>query len=141
MNSTAAQAIEEVSEGSFVFARKAALSRAQCEALITGFESATGEHYAGRVGQQATADPSIKRSTDLVLSGNAHWQKEDRLLFESLGAAMRDFAQTFPFFGGRFRDMGYALQRTNPGGVLSLAYRQWQPCLQYASTRCYLVLE
>jgi hypothetical protein len=107
--------LQEHSPGSFIFEVQNALDGSFCEDLIARFEAADKEQYPGRVGQMASADPSVKRSTDLVLSGKPQWQKYDRQLFESLGAAMNSLKRLHPFFQGRFRDMGYALQRTLPG--------------------------
>ena len=107
--------ILESKPGSFVFEARVALSAETCEQLIERFEAATDEQYPGRVGQMASPDRSIKQSTDLVVSGTAHWADLDRALFDSLGVAMGEFKQLFPFFAGSFRDMGYAVQRTLPG--------------------------
>ena len=73
------------------------------------------EQYRGRIGQLADENNSIKRSTDLVVSGKPHWHDVDRALFKSLGVAIREFRNQFPFFNGPFKDMGYGLQRTSPG--------------------------
>ena len=107
--------LQEAKPGSFVFEVRGALSAHICAELISRFEAAEDEQYPGRVGQMATSDQSIKRSTDLVISGKDHWVTLDAALLSSLGAAMGIFKRSFPFFGGRFRDMGYALQRTLPG--------------------------
>lgn len=107
--------VEEAKAGSFVFEVRDALSAELCQNLIDRFEAAGEEQYPGRVGQMATPDLSIKRSTDLVISGKEHWADLDRALFTSLGLAMNTFKEQFPFFGGSFRDMGYALQKTVPG--------------------------
>ena len=60
-------------------------------------------------------DESIKRSTDLVISGKPHWKDLDRELFRSLGRALVEFRRDFPFFAGPFKDSGYAIQRTDAG--------------------------
>ena len=49
------------------------------------------------------------------MSGKPHWQDVDRALFKSLGLAIREFRNQYPYFNGPFKDMGYGLQRTNPG--------------------------
>ncbi len=100
---------------SFIFERPDALPRELCRDIVRRFEAATGEQYAGRIGQTQNLDDSIKRSTDLVVSGKPHWQDVDRALFRSLGAALTEFRRTYTFFRGPFRDMGYAVQRTLPG--------------------------
>ena len=107
--------IREVAENSFVFEKKQALDSAFCESVIRRFEDNTQDQYAGRIGQMADQDNSIKQSTDMVVSGKAHWQDVDRALFKSLGTAIKEFRQQFRYFNGPFKDMGYALQRTVPG--------------------------
>ena len=62
----------------------------------------------------------MKRSTDLVVSGKVHWKDVDRLLFYSLAVALRQIRESFPYFKGPFKDIGYAVQRTLPG-----EYYQW----------------
>lgn len=105
----------EAKPGSFIYTRDKALSTQQCEDIISRFEAASTEQYPGRIGQMAEQDQSIKRSTDLVVSGKPHWQDVDQLLFRSLAAGLREFRERYPFFKGRFKDMGYGLQRTDPG--------------------------
>ena len=107
--------IQECKPGSFVFEKKNALAAEFCADVIQRFEASPEDQYLGRVGQMANEDSSIKRSTDLVVSGKPHWQDVDRALFRSLGIALREFRLQFPFFSGSFKDMGYGLQRTLPG--------------------------
>lgn len=107
--------ISELKENSFIFEKRQALSKEFCDDAIARFESHKEDQYQGRIGQQADQDTSIKRSTDLVVSGKPHWHDVDRVLFKSLGMAIREFRNQFPYFNGPFKDMGYGLQRTNPG--------------------------
>ena len=107
--------IIEVKPGSFIFAKKAALASDVCAEMIARFERFADEQYPGRIGQGVEHDASIKRSTDLVLSGKDHWRDLDRELFRSLNRALAEFKQSWPFFDGPFKDMGYAIQRTDPG--------------------------
>ena len=107
--------IQEVRPGSFIFEQPGALAHDICSEMIARFERHQDEQYPGRIGQNAEQDDSIKRSTDLVLSGKSHWQDLDRELFRSLSRALAQFKQDFPFFDGPFKDMGYAIQRTDPG--------------------------
>ena len=86
-----------------------------CDNMVERFEAATDEQYIGRIGQLAEEDRSIKKSTDLVVSGKEHWKDIDQELFRSLGMAIREFREVYPFFRGPFKDSGYAIQRTNPG--------------------------
>ena len=37
------------------------------------------------------------------------------MLFRSLGMAIKEFREAFPYFKGPFKDMGYGIQRTLPG--------------------------
>ncbi len=107
--------IVELKPGSFVFAQTGALALDICGEMIDRFERHADEQYPGRIGQTHEFDDSIKRSTDLVISGKPHWQDLDRELFRSLSRALAEFKQRFPYFGGPFKDNGYAIQRTDPG--------------------------
>ena len=107
--------IFEVKPGSFVFEKRNALGRDICGEMIERFERNPDEQYPGRIGQTMQLDDSIKRSTDLVISGKQHWHDLDRELFRSLNRALSEFKQYYPFFAGPFKDNGYALQRTNAG--------------------------
>ena len=100
---------------SFVYTAEGALPEAFCADVVRRFEAAVDEQYPGRVGQTRASDRSVKRSTDLVVSGKEHWKDVDGALFRSLARALRAFTERHPFFGGAFKDMGYALQRTLPG--------------------------
>lgn len=108
-------ALREIAPGSFVFEMPGALSPEACRDMVERFEAAVDEQYQGRIGQMAEEDGRVKRSTDLVLSGKQQWKDVDRLLFRSLATALRPFRESYPFFKGPFKDMGYALQRTLPG--------------------------
>ena len=107
--------IHEVKAHSFIFERRQALPDFLCRDMIQRFEAHRDEQYEGRIGQTAQKDRSIKKSTDLVVSGKEHWKDVDNNLFRSLGLALREFREAFPYFKGPFKDMGYAIQRTNPG--------------------------
>jgi hypothetical protein len=107
--------ISEVKPDSFIFEKPAALALDICQQMIDRFERHADEQYPGRIGQTVQHDDSIKRSTDLVMSGKPHWQDLDRELFRSLNRALAEFRESYPFFDGPFKDMGYAIQRTDPG--------------------------
>ena len=109
------KSIHEVKPGSFIFEMQAALALDICREMIDRFERYREEQYPGRIGQTVQQDASIKRSTDLALSGKPHWQDLDRELFRSLNRALAEFKERYPFFAGPFKDMGYAIQRTDPG--------------------------
>ena len=107
--------IEEIKPNSFIFEQINSLSQEFCSEIIERFENAKDEQYEGRIGQRADQDSSIKKSTDLVVSGKENWKDVDRALFRSLGLAIKEFRENYPFFKGPFKDMGYGIQRTNAG--------------------------
>ncbi|UCE90290.1 MAG: 2OG-Fe(II) oxygenase [Pseudomonadota bacterium] len=107
--------IREIKPNTFIFEKHGALPAELCRAAIRRFEEHTDEQYEGRIGQTVQKDRSIKKSTDLVVSGKDHWHDIDRSLFHSLGMAIMEFRETYPYFKGPFKDMGYAIQRTQPG--------------------------
>jgi hypothetical protein len=109
------RSIVEVKPNSFVFEKRNALSADLCHRAIERFEAHEDEQYEGRIGQLAERDRSVKKSTDLVVSGKPHWKDIDQALFRSIGQAIVEFRERFPYFKGPFKDMGYAIQRTNPG--------------------------
>ena len=107
--------ITEIKPNSFIFEKKNSIPAHACEEMIRRFEQYKEEQYQGRIGQLAEEDQGIKKSTDLVVSGKEHWKDVDRGLFSSLGMAIKEFRETYPYFKGPFKDMGYAIQRTDPG--------------------------
>ncbi len=107
--------INEIKPNSFIFEIKNGLPSDICDEMIARFEHYNDDQYQGRVGQLATEEMSIKRSTDLVVSGKEHWKDIDDFLFRSLALAMREMGKQYPYFGTGFKDVGYAIQRTNPG--------------------------
>jgi Rps23 Pro-64 3,4-dihydroxylase Tpa1-like proline 4-hydroxylase len=107
--------IREIKPQSFVFEKKDALPDFLCDNMVERFEAAGDEQYPGRIGQTFSEDLSIKKSTDLVVSGKPHWKDVDNNLFRSLGMALQEFREKYEYFKGPFKDNGYALQRTNVG--------------------------
>jgi len=107
--------IVEAKENTFIFEKENALTPQFCNNIISRFETNVEDQYEGRIGQNADKDKSIKRSTDIVVSGKPHWQDADHILFKSLGVAIREFRKQYKYFKGPFKDMGYGIQRTSPG--------------------------
>lgn len=107
--------IVEVKPNTFIFEKKNALTAEACEEMIRRFEEYESEQYEGRIGQTVNKDRSIKKTTDLVVSGKEHWKDVDHALFYSLGTAIKEFRETFEYFKGPFKDMGYGIQRYLPG--------------------------
>lgn len=108
--------LHEVRPQSFIYEVHHALSQKICDGIVERFEAAGEHHYQGRIGQAQTEDRSVKKSTDMTVSDKADWKDVDSIFFRSLGAALNQVRDRFPFFKGRFKDMGYAIQRTDPGG-------------------------
>ncbi len=112
---TPLRTLVEVRPDTFIFEQRNALADELCQLAIERFEQAGDEQYAGRIGQMAATDRSLKKTTDLVVSGKPQWKDIDQALFRSLGRAILEFRETFPYFKGPFKDMGYGLQRYLPG--------------------------
>jgi len=115
MSNKPLQTLKEVKPNSFVFEKPDALPKVFCTDVISRFEQDKDGQYKGRIGQMANEDNSIKKSTDLVVSGKEHWKDVDKALFQSLGKAILEFREAYPFFKGPFKDMGYGVQRTDAG--------------------------
>jgi hypothetical protein len=107
--------IREVKPQTFVFERPGALPAAFCEEVIRRFEASPDCQHEGRIGQRQSKDLDIKRTTDLVVSGREDWKDLDQIFFRCVAAALREFRETFPYFKGPFKDMGYQVQRYRPG--------------------------
>lgn len=107
--------IEEVKENTFIYEKKNALPADICKEMIRRFEAQTDDQYEGRVGQTVSKDRSIKKTTDIFTSGKEQWKDIDKELFRSLGNAIIEFRETYPFFKGPFKDIGYNLQRYEAG--------------------------
>ena len=99
MNTTQ-KTIHEVKPGTFIFAKENALPIDICQEMIRRFEEDTQNQYPGRIGQTHTEDQSMKRSSDLVTSGKQNWKDLDNELFRSLGSAIKEFRETYPYFKG-----------------------------------------
>ena len=109
------QTIQEVKPNSFIFEKHDALSAEVCREMINRFEECKEEHHQGYVGDQMLLNSDLKRSTDLFITGKKHWQDLDSILFKSLSAVLNEFSVAFPYFQGKFKDMGYGIQRTMAG--------------------------
>lgn len=109
--------MKELKPNSFIYSIPNALPDFLCDNMVERFESHREEQYAGRVGSQMGENNQLKKTTDLIVSGKAHWKDVDNNLFRSLALAIRQFQQQYPFFQDmrRFKDMGYNLQRYEAG--------------------------
>ena len=107
--------IRELKPLSFIFERPNALPAAFCQEVIRRFEANPEQQNEGRIGQTQSRDQSIKRTTDLVVSNKPDWQDIDQMFFRCVAAALKEFRETYPYFKGPFKDMGYQVQRYLPG--------------------------
>jgi hypothetical protein len=107
--------IREVKPGSFIYERPGALPGDWCEEMIRRFEAHPEQQNPGRIGQVQDLDQGIKKTMDLVVSNKEDWKDVDQALFRCLAAALKEFRETFPYFKGPFKDMGYQIQRYLPG--------------------------
>lgn len=108
--------IREIKPHSLIYELRQALAPAFCAEMIRRFEASEGSQYAGRIGQKQVEAPSVKRSTDLRISGNADWKTIDKVLFESLSQALNQIGALHPYFvTNAFKDTGYNMQRTAAG--------------------------
>jgi len=106
---------QEVKPNSFIYERPNTLPADWCEEMIRRFEAHPEQQNKGRIGQTQGLDAEVKRTMDLVVSDKDDWKDVDRLFFRCMAAAMNEFKQSFPFFAGPFKDMGYQIQRYLPG--------------------------
>jgi Rps23 Pro-64 3,4-dihydroxylase Tpa1-like proline 4-hydroxylase len=107
--------IREIIPNTFIFEKMNALPADLCDEMIRRFEASEDEQYPGRIGQTVSSDQSIKKTTDLVVSGKPDWKDIDQALFKSLGRAILEFREKYSYFKGPFKDMGYNLQRYKAG--------------------------
>ncbi len=83
--------------------------------MVRRFEASPEYQHEGRIGQTQSKDQSIKRTTDLVVSDKPDWKDVDEMFFSCVAAALKEFRESFPYFKGPFKDMGYQVQRYLPG--------------------------
>ncbi|HEC25812.1 MAG TPA: 2OG-Fe(II) oxygenase [Gammaproteobacteria bacterium] len=107
--------IREIIPNTFIFEKINALPADLCDDMIRRFEASEEDQYPGHIGQTVTSNQSIKKTTDLVVSGKPQWKDIDRALFQSMGRAILEFREKYIYFKGPFKDMGYNLQRYIPG--------------------------
>ena len=108
--------LEELKPGSFIYQAPGALEPDFCDAVIRRFEDNPEQQYPGRLGPEESREESIKRSTDLRISGRDEWRDVDAALLKSLQSALMALSAEHPFFAhNQFKDLGYNLQRSRPG--------------------------
>lgn len=108
--------MREIKPLSFIFEVDNALTAETCEEMVRRFETNTHQQYTGRIGHSELMEESIKKSTDLRISGREDWRDIDGVLARSLTQSFNELALRFPYFAANsFKDIGYNMQRTNPG--------------------------
>ena len=108
--------MREVKPFSFIYEIPNSLPDDVCREMIRRFEANQDQQYAGRIGQAGSEETSIKKTTDLRISGRQDWKDIDSILMQSLSKHFSAIAQMFPFFtANRFKDLGYNLQRYREG--------------------------
>ena len=108
--------MHEVKPLSFIYEIPQALPGDVCREMVRRFEANVDHQYAGRIGQAGTEEASIKKTTDLRISGRPEWKDIDAVLVQSLSKHFSAAAQMFPFFAAnRFKDLGYNMQRYQAG--------------------------
>ncbi len=114
--SNAPYKLRELKPHTFIYEVENALSDELCDEMVARFEANPEQQHNGRIGQGADEEQSIKRSTDLRITGRSNWNDIDTKLFESISEALSQLSAEFPFFAvNQFQDKGYQLQRTNEG--------------------------
>ena len=109
--------LREVKKGSFIFEKNNALPDFLCRDMIERFEASSEDQSSGHVGSNMAENNQLKKTTDIYISNKQHWKDVDNNLFRSFAMALKEFQQQYPYFGemSRFQDMGYNLQRYQPG--------------------------
>jgi len=108
--------IREVKPGTFIFERPGALPPSFCEEVINRFEANPQQQHKGVIGQTGEAHGNIKQTMDLVVSDKDDWKDIDEMFFRCTSAAIAEFRETYDYFKGPFKDMGYQVQRYQEGG-------------------------
>ena len=109
--------LSEIQLGSFIFEIEDALPNFLCDDMVKRFEENPDDHYQGKVGSEIRENTDLKKTTDLVVSGKAHWQDVHNNLFRSLSLALQEFSNSYTYFGDlkRYQDSGYNIQRYQTG--------------------------
>jgi hypothetical protein len=108
--------MREVKPHSFIYEFPNALPGDVCREMIRRFEERTDQQNAGRIGSGQAEESSIKKTTDICISGREDWRDIDGILRQSLLAGLREIVKLYPFFAAnRFKDLGYNLQRYRAG--------------------------
>ncbi|MEE9446922.1 MAG: 2OG-Fe(II) oxygenase [Arenicellales bacterium] len=109
-------AIQEAAPDSFIYVVDDAISAQDCASMVEKFEANEDQQYQGLIGSDQQLAQTVKKSTDLRISGREDWAQYDQLFFNSMKKAVKSISALHPFFASnKFKDMGYNLQRTEAG--------------------------
>lgn len=127
--------LKEVVPGTNIYEWRNALSRDVCNQMIDMFEAHDEEQATGKVAK-GIYWPELKRSTDVYLRGQEHWEWADQIFVQSMREAVGHLANQHPVFREDvLEDQGYQIQRTLPG-----EYYHWHKDLNQHCRRRVLVL-
>jgi len=117
MNNKKMKNFKEIKPNSFIFEYTNALPDFLCDDMVARFEANVEDQYKGRVGAKMGANTSLKKTTDIAITGKPHWNDVNNNLFRSLSMALKEFGTAYPYFSSlqRFADKGYNLQRYQAG--------------------------
>jgi len=107
--------IREVKPDTFIFERPGALPPSFCAEVINRFEASPQQQHKGVIGQTGAEHGGIKQTMDLVVSDKDDWKDVDEMFYRCTAAAITEFRETFEYFKGPFKDMGYQVQRYREG--------------------------
>jgi hypothetical protein len=102
-----------------IWSKHNALTKEFCDHCIQKFEEDPNK-YQGLTGDGVRLN--TKQSIDLALSGVDSWKDEDRIFFKSLNESAKEYVSKISDMFGidgaakAFRDCGYQIQKTVPGG-------------------------
>lgn len=111
--------LNEVEPYSFIFEQPLPLGKHICQGMIDLFEKSQQDHYQGVVGNGDATD--VKVSTDMLIRKQPEWQEYDEILYQSLGESVRELCVMNEGYAAvlNTQDVGYQIQRTDPGGFYS----------------------
>ena len=106
----------------FIYVKDGVLSKEFCESVFQKFEEDSGK-VPGKI-SNFRIDETVKKSTDLSISDNVEWKKEDSIFYESLKHEYINYTKKIKdtiegsLVGDYFDnlvDVGYQIHRTKPG--------------------------
>jgi len=108
--------IVEASPGSFIYLKDDALTADECSHIIKVFNDHEEDQREGAVGLKhgVVVDRSIKRSMDVQIAAQPHWDKTCNILYNSFIAAMKELPEHFST--DKFVDGGFGVRKYDADG-------------------------